>query len=98
MSLSDEQIASHFASCIDAFNSVKSTHSMDLDKDTKLKIYAHFKQGSFGDAPTDPPSRFDVVDFLKWNEWNKLRGMPKNNAQILYCDLYNSLRKFHYTD
>ena len=61
------------------------------DNQTLLKLYALYKQGSLGDNPQPKPGLDDIVGRAKWEAWNKLQGLSKDEAMQQYVDLIDSL-------
>jgi len=61
------------------------------DNDTLLKLYALYKQGSEGDVSGEKPGFFDFVALAKYEAWEKLQGMPREDAQQRYVDLVKAL-------
>jgi acyl-CoA-binding protein len=61
------------------------------DNDTMLRLYSLYKQGSEGDVSGDKPGFFDFVGSAKYEAWEKLRGMSREQAQKKYVDLVKSL-------
>lgn len=49
-----------------------------------LKFYGYGKQGGFGDNPDEAPSWLNLVERLKWNAWDDVRGMSKLEARELF--------------
>ena len=69
------------------------TLSEKPDNETLLSLYSLYKQGSIGDA-TDankPENAFDFVATFKFNAWQKLAGMSKEEAMRAYIDLVDKL-------
>lgn len=62
------------------------------DNDTMLTLYALYKQGSAGDVSGDKPGFFDFVGVAKYEAWEKLRGMSRDEARQKYVDLVRSLQ------
>lgn len=62
------------------------------DNDTLLKLYALYKQGSEGDVSGEKPGFFDFVGVAKYEAWEKISGMPRDEAMQKYIDLVESLR------
>ena len=63
------------------------------DNETLLSLYSLYKQGTIGDA-TDankPENAFDFVATFKFNAWQKLAGMSKEDAMQAYIDLVDKL-------
>ncbi|KAJ3080125.1 Acyl-CoA-binding domain-containing protein 1 [Quaeritorhiza haematococci] len=60
--------------------------------DELLQLYAHFKQGIVGDNTTSKPGMFDLQGKAKWEAWNNLKGMSKEDAQAKYIELVKALQ------
>jgi len=63
----------------------------DPGNETKLKIYALFKQGTIGKCNAKEPGAFDFVGKAKWNAWNSLGDMSQDDAKKAYIQLVNDL-------
>ena len=59
----------------------------DPGNDTKLKLYAHYKQATEGDVKGDKPGFTDFVNRAKYEAWAKLKGMPADEAMKAYVKL-----------
>ncbi|KAI9473524.1 MAG: acyl CoA binding protein-domain-containing protein [Benjaminiella poitrasii] len=61
----------------------------------KLKFYGLYKQALVGDCMLFRPSLKNVVQYVKWKAWDKLRGVSPIDAQIMYIDaLIDLLEQF----
>jgi acyl-CoA-binding protein len=65
------------------------------DNNDLLFLYAHFKQGSSGDASGKRPGLMDLVGRTKFDAWAKLKGMDQATARQKYIDKVNALLKTH---
>ena len=61
------------------------------DNSTLLQIYALYKQATEGDVTGEKPGFSDLVGRAKWDAWNKLAGLSKEEAMRQYVDLITSL-------
>ncbi len=63
------------------------------DNETLLSLYSLYKQGSIGDATDDnkPENAFDFIATFKFNAWQKLAGMSKEESMQAYIDLVDKL-------
>jgi diazepam-binding inhibitor (GABA receptor modulating acyl-CoA-binding protein) len=61
------------------------------DNNTLLKLYALYKQGSNGDNSEKKPGFGDMVGRAKWDAWNGIKGLSKDDAMQQYIDLIESL-------
>jgi acyl-CoA-binding protein len=59
----------------------------DPGNDTKLKLYAHYKQATEGDVKGEKPGFTDFVNRAKYEAWAKLKGMPADEAMKAYVKL-----------
>ncbi len=57
-----------------------------------LKIYALFKQASAGDASGERPGFTDMVGRAKFDAWDALKGMSRDEAMQQYIDLIEDLK------
>lgn len=62
------------------------------DNMTLLKIYALFKQASSGDVEGKRPGFTDMVGRAKWDAWDGLKGLSKDEAMQQYIDLITELK------
>ena len=61
------------------------------DNATLLQLYALYKQATEGDNTTPKPSLNDVVARAKWDAWNKLKGVSRDDAMQRYAALVETL-------
>lgn len=61
------------------------------DNATLLKLYSLYKQGSQGDNDQPRPGFSDPVARAKWEAWNGLKGMAREDAMRQYIELIGSL-------
>jgi len=59
----------------------------DPGNETKLKLYAHYKQATEGDVKGEKPGFTDFVNRAKYEAWAKLKGMPADEAMKAYVKL-----------
>jgi acyl-CoA-binding protein len=59
----------------------------DPGNDMKLRLYAHYKQGTEGDVTGDKPGFTDFVGRAKYDAWAKIKGMSQEDAQKAYIKL-----------
>ncbi|XP_060705938.1 enoyl-CoA delta isomerase 2, mitochondrial [Hemiscyllium ocellatum] len=63
----------------------------DPGNEVKLRIYALFKQATEGPCNSPKPSMLDFVNKAKWDAWNSLGKIPKEEARQKYVDLIETL-------
>ncbi|XP_053162416.1 acyl-CoA-binding protein [Hemicordylus capensis] len=74
-----------------AAEEVKNLKSQPTDPEM-LDIYSHFKQASVGDINTERPGMFDFKGKAKWDAWNGLKGMSKEDAMKAYIAKVEELK------
>lgn len=62
------------------------------DNQTKLKLYALFKQASQGDVSGAKPGMFDFVGGAKYEAWEALKGTTQDAARQDYISLVEELK------
>lgn len=62
------------------------------DVQTKLKLYALYKQASEGDVTGERPSAIQFVAQAKFDAWSKLAGLASEQAMQDYIDLVELLK------
>ena len=60
----------------------------------KTFLYKYYKQATEGDINYNKPTGIlNIVAIKKWEEWNSLKGVTKDNAKKIYTEFVNSLEK-----
>jgi len=62
------------------------------DNMTLLKMYALFKQASAGDVEGERPGFADMVGRAKYDAWDALQGVSKEDAMQQYIGLVEQLK------
>ena len=62
------------------------------DNQTLLKLYALYKQGTAGDVDGKRPGFTDMVGRAKWDAWNEIKGLSKDDAMKQYVGLIEDLK------
>jgi len=73
-----------------AAENVKNLKTKPTDSEL-LELYAYFKQATVGDCNTDRPGMLDFKGKAKWDEWKKLAGLSKSDAEKQYISIANRL-------
>lgn len=63
----------------------------DPGNETKLKLYALYKQATQGDVSGKKPGMLDMVGKAKWEAWGKIKGTPSDEAKRQYVALVRAL-------
>ena len=86
--------ASNAASSSADFESAKSrleSSSVEVDNETKLKLYGLFKQSTDGVCTKPKPGLTDFVGRAKWTAWSSLGKMTQQDAQKQYAQTVQQL-------
>lgn len=62
------------------------------DNMTLLKLYGLFKQASAGDADGERPGFTDMIGRAKYDAWDALKGVSREDAMQQYVDLIADLK------
>lgn len=79
------------AADFDSYVKVSKTLKEDPGNETKLKMYALYKQSTIGTNNTPKPGAMDIVGKYKWAAWSNLGTMTKEDAQKEYIELVKKL-------
>ena len=78
-----------FNKCVSYIN---KSEKINIDNDTKLFFYGHYKQATIGDCNIDKPTGlFNVTNKLKYEAWNNLKGLSKNEAKKKYVEKFKKI-------
>jgi len=62
-----------------------------ITNEIKLQFYAYFKQATDGPCKETAPSRLQVIKKMKWDAYNKLGKMSKQDARNNYIKALEKL-------
>jgi acyl-CoA-binding protein len=65
--------------------------SVEVDNETKLKLYGLYKQSTAGICSTPKPGLTDFVGRAKWTAWSSLGKMNQEDAQKQYIQTVQQL-------
>uniref|UniRef100_A0A8C8FLK6 Acyl-CoA-binding domain-containing protein 5 n=1 Tax=Oncorhynchus tshawytscha TaxID=74940 RepID=A0A8C8FLK6_ONCTS len=75
-----------FDAAVKVIQSLPPDGSFQPSNDMMLKFYSHYKQSTLGPCNTPRPGFWDPMGKVKWDAWNDLGEMPKEEAMIAYVD------------
>ena len=87
MDNSDEKIEKEF---LNVAEKIKKSDK-NLDNETLLKLYGYYKQGTVGDCNIPCPFFWEINNKLKWDAWDKLRGIKKKQSMKKYIKLVKKI-------
>lgn len=75
-----------FDAAVKVIKSLPPNGPFQPSNDMMLKFYSYYKQATVGPCSTPRPSFWDVVGKAKWDAWNSLGEMSKEEAMASYVD------------
>ncbi|XP_051971137.1 acyl-CoA-binding domain-containing protein 5A-like [Xyrauchen texanus] len=75
-----------FNAAVKVIQSLPSNGSFQPSNDMMLKFYSYYKQATKGPCNIPRPGFWDPVGKAKWDAWNSLGEMPKEEAMTAYVD------------
>ncbi|NVK53398.1 MAG: acyl-CoA-binding protein [Flavobacteriaceae bacterium] len=77
----------------EAYTTISKLSQEDFTPDTMLKLYAYYKQATYGDNNPEFTEKEDLTvrNGFKLNAWIQLRGISKEEAKKEYIKIVNSL-------
>jgi len=70
----------------------KMTQS-SLPQDVQLRLYAYYKQATFGTIDYNSASNFDLRNAFKTNAWMQISHLSIEEAKELYIEAINDIAK-----
>lgn len=64
-----------------------------LPQDVQLRLYAFYKQATFGTLEPKQTSRYHLRDAFKTNAWMQISHLSSSEAKEQYIEIINSLLK-----
>ncbi len=86
--MTDQEVDIEFCKAVD--------HAMNLSQaslpqDVQLRLYAYFKQASFGTSIPKMSTDFDLRNAFKTNAWMQISHISIREAKELYIETINSI-------
>ncbi|XP_078581703.1 uncharacterized protein LOC144865042 isoform X2 [Branchiostoma floridae x Branchiostoma japonicum] len=75
-----------FDAAVKVIQSLPKNGSITPSHETMLTFYGYYKQATIGPCDISRPGFWDVVGKAKWEAWNRLGNMPKEEAMDNYVD------------
>ncbi|XP_075068100.1 acyl-CoA-binding domain-containing protein 5 isoform X2 [Mixophyes fleayi] len=75
-----------FEAAVSVIQSLPKNGSFQPSNDMMLKFYSFYKQATLGPCNIARPAFWDPVGRYKWDAWNSLGDMSKEDAMIAYVD------------
>ena len=75
-----------FKNLYELLQSLPKDCEFHISNESKFKFYAYYKQACEGDCHTPQPYFFNVAERAKWDAWNSVEGLSKEDAMQDYID------------
>ncbi len=62
-----------------------------LPQDVQLRLYAYYKQATYGTTHARPTSAADLRNAFKTNAWMQISNISQDEAKECYIEIINSL-------
>ena len=62
-----------------------------LPQDVQLRLYAYYKQSTFGTIDYNQASNYDLRNAFKTNAWMQISHLSADEAKELYIETINSI-------
>ena len=86
--MADKDLDKRFSEAVE--NAMKMTQA-SLPQDVQLRLYAFYKQGTFGTAVYNQSENFDLRNAFKTNAWMQISHLSTDEAKENYIEIINSL-------
>ena len=78
----------------DAVQVASNLTQATLPQDVQLRLYAYYKQATFGTIDNNYASNFDLRNAFKTNAWMQISHLSVDEAKELYIEAINKIEKF----
>ena len=80
-----------FYNIVKIVNDNKNNTDFNITTTNMVDFYKYYKQATIGDCNISEPSIFYFEAKTKWNAWNSIKGMSKEDAMDNYCKVYYTI-------
>lgn len=68
-----------------------SIEQTSLPQDVQLRLYAYYKQATFGSINYNQNTTFDLRNAFKTNAWLQISHLSVNESKALYIEAINNI-------
>lgn len=86
--MTDQELEIEFVKAVDYAMTLSQA---SLPQDVQLRLYAYFKQASFGTSIPTMSTNFDLRNAFKTNAWMQISHISIREAKELYIETIKSL-------
>ena len=76
---------------LEAVEKALTMSQASLPQDVQLRLYAYYKQATFGSANYNQAEHFDLRNAFKTNAWMQISHITVEEAKENYIEIINSL-------
>jgi acyl-CoA-binding protein len=77
----------------EAFEIASAMSQSSIPQDIQLRLYAYYKQATFGTIQLSQANGFDLRNAFKTNAWMQISHLSANEAKELYIETVATLQK-----
>lgn len=88
--MSEKDLDTRFNEAVDIASEMSQA---SLPQDVQLRLYAFYKQSTFGTIDYSQSSNFDLRNAFKTNAWMQISHLSPEEAKESYIEIINSLLK-----
>ncbi|KAH9957439.1 acyl-CoA-binding protein [Russula dissimulans] len=82
-----------FNKAVEIINNLPKDGPVKPTTDDQLYFYSYYKQATIGDINVERPGFLDFTGKAKWDAWNELKGVSKEEAWSKYVEKLLELLK-----
>ncbi|EJL62117.1 acyl-CoA-binding protein [Flavobacterium sp. CF136] len=86
--MTEKDLDTRFSEAVET--ALKMTQA-SLPQDVQLRLYAYYKQATFGTAKYNQSENFDLRNAFKTNAWMQISHISIEEAKENYIEIINSL-------
>lgn len=92
--MSKRDIEENFNYAVEQIRNLPSDNKNSPSDEMKLKFYGLYKQATLGKCNIDKPWAINIVECKKWEAWNSLGDMSREQAKVKYCELFLKVNNY----
>lgn len=81
--MTDEELDENFEKAVEIALSIEQS---SLPQDVQLRLYAYYKQATFGSINYNQNANFDLRNAFKTNAWLQISHLSVQESKILYIE------------
>ncbi len=88
--MSEKELEIRFQEAVEAASEMTQS---SLPQDEQLRLYAYYKQATFGTIDYNSASNFDLRNAFKTNAWMQISHLTIEESKELYIEAINNILK-----